>query len=165
YARDTWQLVHAGAAGGHHNVHAEVATHPQVFTTLTAPGYGAVHNATGTPCHTKANRSSTHCRHGKPLRCNTIHVADDPVAGQPLCAACYDYLGHVLFAWQLPELWRRFTVTLRRAIITPESHWTDYGFGAGQFRQGGGTASPRHPAHSRTDPPRPTRRLAYHGIG
>nr|WP_308736960.1 replication initiator [Mycobacterium persicum] len=26
YARDTWQLVHAGAAGGHHNVHAEVAS-------------------------------------------------------------------------------------------------------------------------------------------
>lgn len=44
YARDTWQLVHAGAAGGHHDVPAEVATHPQVFATLTAPGYGAAHS-------------------------------------------------------------------------------------------------------------------------
>lgn len=51
YARDTWQLVHAGAAGGHHDIPVEVANRPQVFTTLTAPSYGAVHNATGTPCH------------------------------------------------------------------------------------------------------------------
>ena len=49
YARDTWQLVHAGAAGGHHDIPVEVAARPQVFATLTAPSYGAVHNATGTP--------------------------------------------------------------------------------------------------------------------
>jgi len=116
YARDTWQLVHAGAAGGHHDVPAEVATHPQVFTTLTAPGYGAVHNATGTPCRPSPVGPAVRCRHGNPLRCNIIHTVDDPVVGQPLCAACYDYLGHVLFAWHLPELWRRFTIALRRAI-------------------------------------------------
>lgn len=119
YARDTWQLVHAGAAGGHHDVPAEVATHPQVFTTLTAPGYGTVHNATGTTCHARAPHDpAKRCRHGNPVHCTAIHAADDPVVGQPLCAACYDYLGHVLFAWHLPELWRRFTITLRRAITT-----------------------------------------------
>ncbi|MBY0388862.1 MAG: plasmid replication initiator protein [Mycobacterium pseudokansasii] len=118
YARDTWQLVHAGAAGGHHHIPVEVAARPQVFATLTAPSYGAVHNATGTPCHTKPIESVGRCRHGKPLRCNIIHTADDPMVGQPLCRQCYDYLGHVLFTWHLPELWRRFTIALRRAVST-----------------------------------------------
>lgn len=38
------------------------------------------------------------------------------VVGQPLCTACYDYQGHVLFTWYLPELWRRFTIALRRNL-------------------------------------------------
>jgi len=118
YARDTWQLVHAGAAGGHHDIPVEVANRPQVFTTLTAPSYGAVHNATGTPCHAIPNRPAGRCRHGNCLRCNIIHSVDDPLVGQPLCADCYDYLGHILFTWHLPELWRRFTIALRRAVAT-----------------------------------------------
>lgn len=119
YARDTWQLVHAGAAGGHHDIPVEVAARPQVFTTLTAPSYGAVHNATGTSCRPRKSASSAaRCVHGKPLRCNMTHTIDDPMVGQPLCRDCYDYLGHVLFTWHLPELWRRFTITLRRAVAT-----------------------------------------------
>ena len=43
YARDTWQLVHAGLHGGHHHMPSTIAEHPQVFVTLTAPGFGAVH--------------------------------------------------------------------------------------------------------------------------
>jgi hypothetical protein len=116
YARDTWQLVHAGAAGGHHNVPTEVAARPQVFATLTAPGYGAVHNATGTHCHPTSKGPGSGCIHGNPLRCNTTHSVGDPVVGQPLCGRCYDYIGHVLFTWHLPELWRRFTITLRRTV-------------------------------------------------
>ncbi|MBL3749879.1 plasmid replication initiator protein [Mycobacterium sp. M1] len=118
YARDTWQLVHAGAAGGHHNISTEVATRPQVFATLTAPGYGSVHNTTGSTCHPKRSGAATRCQHGKPLSCTMIHSAHDPAVGQPLCGDCYDYLGHVLFAWHLPELWRRFTIALRRAVAT-----------------------------------------------
>lgn len=119
YARDTWQLVHAGAAGGHHDIPVEVAARPQVFATLTAPSYGAVHNATGAPCHTRNGASSaTRCLHGNQLRCNIIHSIDDTMVGQPLCRQCYDYLGHVLFTWHLPELWRRFTIALRRAVST-----------------------------------------------
>jgi len=119
YARDTWQLVHAGAAGGHHDIPVEVAARPQVFATLTAPSYGVVHNATGIPCHTRNGASSaTRCSHGNKLRCNIIHSIDDPMVGQPLCPQCYDYLGHVLFTWHLPELWRRFTIALRRAVST-----------------------------------------------
>lgn len=132
YARDTWQLVHAGAAGGHHDVPAEVADRPQVFATLTAPGYGAVHNATGTTCHARTPRVTTqHCRHGNPLHCNTSHAVDDPVVGQPLCADCYDYLGHVLFTWHLPELWRRLTIALRRAIT---AHLKAIGFSTDSVR-------------------------------
>ncbi|MGC7336322.1 plasmid replication initiator protein, partial [Mycobacteroides abscessus subsp. abscessus] len=50
YARDTWQLVAAGTAGGRHHIPVSVAAHPQVFATLTAPSFGAVHASSGTPC-------------------------------------------------------------------------------------------------------------------
>jgi hypothetical protein len=40
YGRDTWQLVHAGCVGGHHDMPAGVASRPQVFVTLTAPSFG-----------------------------------------------------------------------------------------------------------------------------
>ena len=45
YARDTWQLIHAGLHGGHHDMPTTVAEHPQVFATLTAPSFGAVHTS------------------------------------------------------------------------------------------------------------------------
>jgi hypothetical protein len=58
----------------------------------------------------------THCPHGKPLWCNLVHRVDGPEIGQPLCPDCYDYTGHVLFNWHAPELWRRFTIALRRTL-------------------------------------------------
>ena len=121
YAADTWQLVHAGTQGGHHGMPETTADRPQVFATLTAPSFGAVHTSSSRPgladtvCH-PAGSGKTHCPHGKPLWCNVIHRSDDPEVGQPLCADCYDYTGHVLFNWHAPELWRRFTITLRRAV-------------------------------------------------
>ena len=36
--------------------------------------------------------------------------------GEPLCPDCYDYTGAVLFNACAPELWRRFTITLRRSL-------------------------------------------------
>lgn len=116
YARDTWQLVHAGAAGGHHDMPAEVAGRPQVFATLTAPSYGRVHNATGARCRPTSTSPGSRCIHRNRLQCNITHSVDDPIVGQPLCGQCYDYFGHVLFTWHLPELWRRFTIALRRAV-------------------------------------------------
>lgn len=123
YARDTWQLVHAGCAGGHHNMPVAVSTHPQVFVTLTAPSFGPVHARTGGVCrdHRRAG-GFRRCPHGKSLWCNKNHDHRDKTAGQPLCADCYDYLGHVLFAWHLPELWRRFTITLRRTLAKKLKH-------------------------------------------
>jgi hypothetical protein len=34
----------------------------------------------------------------------------------PLCADCYDYVGHVLRQWYAPERWRRFTIALQRQL-------------------------------------------------
>jgi hypothetical protein len=135
YARDTWQLVHAGVHGGHHRMPCSVAEHPQVFVTLTAPGFGPVHttgNNTNGPhgcrCHDRGRGAYRRCRHGKPLWCSTIHGDGDARVGQPLCDDCYDYTGHVLFAWHAPELWRRFTIALRRLL---DSHQRGIGALAG----------------------------------
>jgi hypothetical protein len=116
YSRDTWQLIHAGLRGGHHDVPATVTDHPQVFLTLTAPSFGAVHTiSTAGGCH---RRGAHHrqCPHGNPLWCDRSHRHSDAELGQPLCGECYDYLGHVLFTWHAPELWRRFTIRARRLL-------------------------------------------------
>jgi uncharacterized Zn-finger protein len=43
YRYNTYQLIAAGLRGGK-TVPVSVATHPRVFATLTAPGFGPVHN-------------------------------------------------------------------------------------------------------------------------
>ncbi|MGH2941353.1 MAG: replication initiator [Solirubrobacteraceae bacterium] len=43
YRGDMWQLVYAGLAGGRRGVPESGAGRPQVFATLTAPSFGAVH--------------------------------------------------------------------------------------------------------------------------
>lgn len=123
YARDIWQLVHAGTAGGHHDIPEAVADRPQVFVTLTAPSFGPVHTTSRAGDKRLRVCRDHHgtvgyrrCPHGKPLWCSTTHGEDDIHVGQPICADCYDYIGHVLFTWNMPELWRRFTITLRRTL-------------------------------------------------
>jgi hypothetical protein len=54
--------------------------------------------------------------HGNPLSCPDRHARDDTRLGEPLCQGCYDYSGAVLFNACAPELWRRFTINLRRSI-------------------------------------------------
>jgi hypothetical protein len=116
YGRDTWQLIHAGLHGGHHDIPASVADHPQVFVTLTAPSFGPVHTVREAGrCHPRGARHRE-CPHKKPLWCDRAHCATDAQLGQPLCGDCYDYGDHVLFAWHAPELWRRFTIRLRRRL-------------------------------------------------
>jgi hypothetical protein len=116
YAGDTWQLVHAGLNGGH-EVPATVADHPAVFCTITAPGFGAVHTAAKDGSQSVCRRGSTGtCGHGIPRSCKRSHALSDPLLGQPLCADCYDYITQALFTWHAPELWARFTTTLRRLV-------------------------------------------------
>jgi len=119
YRADTYQLVRAGLVGGK-GVPDTVTSHPAAFVTLTAPSFGLVHTARKTkagkpaPCH--ARRDVGTCPHGKPLACTERHHADDPRLGEPLCSDCYDYAGQVLFNALAPELWRRFTLALRRRL-------------------------------------------------
>jgi hypothetical protein len=113
-----------------------VAQHPSVFVTLTAPGFGAVHsvhdNASGGArrCHADRGRRAgagagvgggavagvRRCCHGKLLWCNDVHSSGDGVVGEPLCRRCYGYTAQVLFTWWAPELWRRFTIAVRRLV-------------------------------------------------
>ena len=118
YQADTYQLIRAGLSGGK-GVPDTVATHPCVFTTLTAPSFGSVHvhrEKDGRALRCRPRRRGQICPHGNRLSCRDRHARDDPLLGEPLCPDCYDYTGAVLFNACAPELWRRFTITLRRAL-------------------------------------------------
>jgi Replication initiator protein, pSAM2 len=110
YKGDAWHLLSAGLAGGK-GAPETVTAHPVTFVTLTAPSFGPVHGRRqGAPC--RARRDKPVCPHGQPLYCLHRHSEDDRRLGEPLCADCYDYVGHVLWQWHAPELWRRFTIRL-----------------------------------------------------
>jgi hypothetical protein len=121
YAGDMWQLLYAGAAGGRKGVPESIRSHPLVFATLTAPGFGPVHTTrtdrAGGPARCRpAHGTPRRCRHGRPSWCTAIHAEDDPRLGQPICPDCYDYPAHIAFNWHAPELWRRFTIAVRRSL-------------------------------------------------
>jgi len=99
YRYDTYQLIAAGLRGGK-TVPTSVSTHPRVFATLTAPGFGPVHNQPG----------------AAPCTCGTRHADTDPLLGTPLNPERYDYTGAVLWNAHAPALWARFTTYLRREI-------------------------------------------------
>ena len=118
YRADTYQVIRAGLSGGK-GIPSSVAQHPCVFTTLTAPSFGPVHlhrEKDGQILRCRPRRRSEHCPHGIRLSCPDRHPRDDPLLGEPLCPDCYDYTGAVLFNACAPELWRRFTMTLRRTL-------------------------------------------------
>jgi hypothetical protein len=101
YRGDMWQLVYAGMAGGRKGVPEQVAEHPQVFASLTAPSFGAVHNRPDD---------------GRPCRCGQRHHADDPELGAAIDLDTYDYEGAVLWNWHAPALWNRFMIELVRVL-------------------------------------------------
>ncbi len=118
YRADTYQLIRAGLTGGK-GIPAIVAQHPCVFTTLTAPSFGPVHacregDGKALACHPRRNAGA--CPHGIRMSCTQKHGRDDDQLGEPLCPDCYDYTSSVLFNACAPELWRRFTITLRRTL-------------------------------------------------
>ncbi|MEU5975217.1 replication initiator protein RepSA [Streptomyces sp. NPDC047315] len=101
YAGDTYHLIRAGLTGDPNKGTPEtVRDHPRVFATLTAPSFGPVHNRPG-------NRA---------CRCGTHHTEDAPELGTPLDPDSYDYTGSVLWNNYAPDLWRLFTIYLRRQI-------------------------------------------------
>lgn len=119
YAGDTWHLVHSGIAGDGRDIPPTLGNHPMVFATLTAPGFGKVHSTGRDTANAQACQSGQPdrlCPHGRATSCAIGHGLADPAVGQPLCADCYDYVGHVLFTWFAPQLWHRFTVHLRRLV-------------------------------------------------
>jgi hypothetical protein len=120
YRRDAYALVRAGLAGDEaRGISAELASHPRVFATLTAPSFGAVHRrvirgSSTLPCRRGATEAT--CAHGRLLSCRIRHDQDDPALGQPLCPQCYDYEGAVLWNAQAGALWRRTTIRMSRLL-------------------------------------------------
>jgi hypothetical protein len=118
YRADAYQLLAAGLRGGK-GVPETVAEHPRLFVTFTAPSFGKVHTrkAQGRlvlPCH--PYRQGARCPHGVRAGCWHRHGEDDPRLGEPLCPSCYDTPAQVLWNALAPELWRRTTIALHRAL-------------------------------------------------
>jgi hypothetical protein len=118
YRADAYQLLAAGLRGGK-GVPETVAEHPRLFVTFTAPSFGRVHTrkAQGRlvlPCH--PYRQGARCPHGTRAGCWHRHDEDDPRLGEPLCPSCYDAQAQVLWNALAPELWRRTTIAVQRAL-------------------------------------------------
>ncbi|WP_241779601.1 replication initiator [Streptomyces natalensis] len=117
HAGDTFQLVRSGLAGGK-GTPSEVRDHPRLFVTLTAPSFGPVHHITEGGKQCLPRRENGNCEHGRSRGCRLVHSDGDPLLGQPLCAACYDYAGHVLWHAHAGLLWSRFCDRVRRILAT-----------------------------------------------
>jgi hypothetical protein len=118
YRADAYQLLAAGLKGGK-GIPETVAAHPRLFVTFTAPSFGRVHSrkAQGRlvlPCH--PYRQGARCPHGTRAGCWHRHDEDDPRLGEPLCPSCYDAQAQVLWNALAPELWRRTTIAIGRAL-------------------------------------------------
>lgn len=114
HAGDTFHLVRAGLLGGK-NIPLTIRHRPRLFITLTAPSFGPVHRAGGV-C--RPRRSGSTCEHGRRLGCGAVHAQDVPIVGQPLCADCYDYTGHVIWHAHASKLWDRFVIDVRRRLAS-----------------------------------------------
>jgi hypothetical protein len=118
YRADAYQLLAAGLKGGK-GVPESVVGHPRLFVTFTAPSFGRVHTRKAhgrlvLPCH--PYRQGARCPHGNRAGCWHRHDPDDPRLGEPLCPACYDAQAQVLWNALAPELWRRTTIAVYRAL-------------------------------------------------
>ncbi|MFL9654683.1 replication initiator protein RepSA [Streptomyces sp. PB17] len=101
YAGDTYHLIRAGLVGDpSKGTRLTIREHPRVFATLTAPSFGPVHNRPGS----------------RPCRCGAHHQEDAAELGTPLDPDTYDYTGAVLWNNHASDLWRYFTIYLRREI-------------------------------------------------
>jgi hypothetical protein len=119
YRRDAYQIVKAGLDGGK-GISADVAAHPAIFATFTAPSFGPVHTRLTGPCgqvlRCRPRRKKTTCLHGRHVSCPRRHSDTDACLGKPLCPECYDYDAAVAWNAHAPELWRRTMIGLRRRL-------------------------------------------------
>jgi hypothetical protein len=119
YRGDAWQIIAAGLRGGK-GIPESVIGHPALFASLTAPSFGVVHaqllGPDGKPLRCRPRRDAPVCPHGVALSCSKTHAPDDPCVGEPLCPACFDYTGAVIWNNLLGELWRRTTIYLPRKL-------------------------------------------------
>jgi hypothetical protein len=118
YRADAWQLVAAGIRGGK-GVDPSVTEHPQLFVTLTAPSFGAVHRSGerhGRRLLCRPRRNAGLCPHGIAFSCTVRHGEKDPILGNPLCPECFDYRGAVLWNAHLSALWARTCACLYREV-------------------------------------------------
>ncbi|MER7768231.1 replication initiator [Kitasatospora sp. NPDC096140] len=122
HSGDTFHLVRSGLIGGK-GVPGTVRAHPRLFLTLTAPSFGPVHR--GEKCHPIRRRR---CEHGGWHGCGRTHPDTDPLIGQPLCADCYDYPGHVMWNAMAPVLWKAFRDNLYHHVAARA------GFGRSEVR-------------------------------
>jgi hypothetical protein len=118
YRADAYQLLAAGLRGGK-GVPESISEHPRLFVTFTAPSFGQVHSrrAQGRlvlPC--RPYRQGARCPHGVRAGCWHRHDEDDSRLGEALCPACYHAEAQVLWNALAPELWRRTTIALQRAL-------------------------------------------------
>jgi hypothetical protein len=119
YRRDAYQIVKAGLDGGK-GIPADIAAHPAVFVTFTAPSFGLVHTRAAGPggrtLRCRPRRKVVICPHGRRLSCGQRHKDTDTSLGKPLCPDCYDHDASVVWNAHAPELWRRTMIGLRRQL-------------------------------------------------
>lgn len=126
YKADAWFLVTAGLLGGK-GMPDTLSEHPRLFLTLTAPSFGEVHTiGDGGACHPR-RRSS--CPHGRPRVCTVRHESSDDALGSPLCEACLDWEGAVLWNAAVSRLWNRTIERVRRLLASSQ------GLGMTAFRR------------------------------
>ncbi len=117
YKGDAWQVVSSGISGGK-GVPIEVAGHPFVFVTLTAPSFGPVHREATIGSPVCRHGGGDRCVHGVAASCDARHEPGDPMCGQPICGECFDYEGAVVWNANLGLLWANTFKRLVRAINT-----------------------------------------------
>ena len=115
YRSDARHLVRAGLTG-EKGVGEQVVGRPAVFLTLTAPSFGPVHVARAGKAVCRPGPLKVRCPHGRALACFSHQDHSDELVGQAICPDCYDYEAAVLHNAMVPELWRRFTIYLPRAL-------------------------------------------------
>ena len=106
YAADAFHLIRAGLSGDESKgISPAVAKAPMVFATLTAPSFGAVHS-----------RRLSRRGYVIPCACGERHPDADTRVGGAIDPDEYDYVAAVLWQAHVGELWRRWTVAVRRQL-------------------------------------------------